>query len=149
MRTTLKGQTKQETSSNRHRFKKGYNENGAMIKDLSVNAGDTRDTSSIPGLGRYSEVGSGNPLQYPHLKISMVREVWQAIVHGIAKNADFPGGSDGKASVYNMGDPGLIPGPGRSPGEGNGSPLQCSCLENPMDGGAWWATVHGVAKSRT
>ena len=48
---------------------------------------------------------------------------------------DFPGGSDGKASVYNEGDPGLIPGWGRSPGEGNGNPLQYSCLENPMDGG--------------
>ena len=57
--------------------------------------------------------------------------------------------SDGKASVYNAGDPGLIPGSGRSPGEGNGNPLQYSCLENPMDGGAWWAAVHGVAKSRT
>ena len=50
---------------------------------------------------------------------------------------DFPGGSDGKAFVYNAGDPGLIPGSGRSPGEGNGNPLQYSCLENPMDGGAW------------
>ena len=62
---------------------------------------------------------------------------------------DFPGGSDGKASAYNAGDPGSIPGLGRSPGEGNGDPPQYSCLENPMDGGAWWATVHGVAKSRT
>ena len=49
---------------------------------------------------------------------------------------DFPGGSDGKASAYNAGDPGSIPGSGRSPGEGNGSPLQYSCLEKPMDGGA-------------
>ena len=62
---------------------------------------------------------------------------------------DFPGGSDGKASVYNAGDLGSIPGSGRSPGEGNGNPLQYSCLENPMDGRAWLATVHGVAKSRT
>ena len=54
-----------------------------------------------------------------------------------------------KASVCNAEDPGSIPGSGRSPGEGNGSPLQYSCLENPMDGGAWWATVHGVAKSWT
>ena len=104
----------------------------------------------------------------------------------------FPGGSDGKAFACNAGDPGLIPGSGRSPeegkvyplqysglensmdcivhgvvkswtrlsdfhlhtsypspGEGNGNPFQCSCLENPMDGGAWWAIVHGVAKSRT
>ena len=49
----------------------------------------------------------------------------------------------------NAGDAGLIPGSGRSPGEGNGNLLQYSCLENPMDRGAWWAIVHGVAKSRT
>ena len=61
----------------------------------------------------------------------------------------FPGGSYGKASAYNAGDPGSIPGSGRSPGEGNGNPLQYSCLENPTDRGIWWATVHGVAKSRT
>ena len=62
---------------------------------------------------------------------------------------NIPGGSDGKASVYNAGDPGSIPGLGRSPGEGNGNPLQDYCLENPMDRGAWWATAHGVAKSQT
>ena len=56
---------------------------------------------------------------------------------------DFPGGSDGKASACNVGDLGLIPESGRSLGEGNGNPLQCSRLENPMDGGAWWATVWG------
>ena len=50
---------------------------------------------------------------------------------------DLPGGSDGKASVYNAGDPGSIPGSGRSPGEGKGNPLQYHCLENPMDRGAW------------
>ena len=49
----------------------------------------------------------------------------------------FPGGSDGKASAYNAGYPGSIPGSGRSPGEGNGNPLQYSCLENPMDRGSW------------
>ena len=59
------------------------------------------------------------------------------------------GGSEDKASVCNAGDLGLIPGLGRSPGEGNGNPLQYSCLENPMDRGAWRATVHRVAKSRT
>ena len=62
---------------------------------------------------------------------------------------DFPGGSEVKASVCNVGELGSIPGSGRSPGEGNGNPLQYSCLENPMDRGAWWATAHGVAKSRT
>ena len=50
---------------------------------------------------------------------------------------DFPGGSDGKVSAYNAADPGSIPGLGRSSGEGNGNPLQYSCLENPMDRGAW------------
>ena len=61
----------------------------------------------------------------------------------------FPGGSEDKASAYNAGDLGSIPGLGRSPGEGNGNPLQYSCLENPTDGGAWWATVHRVSKSWT
>ena len=61
----------------------------------------------------------------------------------------FSGGSDGKESAYNAGDPGLIPGSGKSSGEGNGNALQYSCLENLMDGGAWKATVHGVAKSQT
>ena len=60
-----------------------------------------------------------------------------------------PGGSDGEASAYNAGDPSSIPASESSSGEGNGNPLQYSCLENPMDGGAWWATVYGVAKSRT
>ena len=54
-----------------------------------------------------------------------------------------------KASACNAGDPSLIPGSGRSPGEGNGNPLQYSFLENSMDGGAWWATVHGAAESDT
>ena len=61
----------------------------------------------------------------------------------------FPGGSEVKVSACNAGDLGSIPGLGRSPGEGNGNPFQYSCLENAMDGGAWWATVHGVAKSQT
>ena len=62
----------------------------------------------------------------------------------------FPGGSEVKSYASNAGDLGSIPGSGRSPGEENGNPLQYSCMENPMDGGAWWATlVHGVAKSRT
>ena len=55
---------------------------------------------------------------------------------GDSDGSDYPGGSDGKASAYNAGDPGSIPGLGRSSGEGNGTPLQYSCLENPMDGEA-------------
>ena len=61
----------------------------------------------------------------------------------------FPGGAEVKTSACNVGDLGSIPGSGISPGEGNGTPVQYSCLENPMDGGAWWAPYHGVAKSRT
>ena len=64
-------------------------------------------------------------------------------------NVCFPGGSDGKESACNAGNLGLIPGSGRSPREGNGNPLQYSCLENPKDRGAWQATVHGVTKSQT
>ena len=61
----------------------------------------------------------------------------------------FPGGSDGKESVSNAGDLSSVPGLGRSPGEGNGNPLQYSCLENSMDRGAWWVTVHRITKSQT
>ena len=61
----------------------------------------------------------------------------------------FPGGSDGKGSVCNVGDPGLIPGSGRPTGKGNGNPLQHSYLENPMDIRAWQASVHAVTKNWT
>ena len=77
-------------------------------------------------------------------KVHLVKVmVFPVVIYG------FPGGSEVKASACNVGDLGSIPGLGRSPGEGNGNPLQYSCLENPMDGGAWWATVHGVPKSGT
>ena len=58
-------------------------------------------------------------------------------------------GSDGEESACNAGDPGSMPGSERSPGEGTGYPLQYSCMENSMDRGTWWATVHGVTKSQT
>ena len=61
----------------------------------------------------------------------------------------FPGGSESKETPCNAGDPGLIPGLERSPGEGNGNPLQYSCLENSMDSRAWQAIVHEIAKSNT
>ena len=79
---------------------------------------------------------------HPHFEISLA-EHWSNLQMG------FPGGSEVKVSACNVGDLGSTPGSGRSPGEGNGNPLQYSCLENPMDRGAWWATVHGVAKSQT
>ena len=76
--------------------------------------------------------------------VVVVRELLIAVASLVE---DFPGGSDGEASCLQ--NPGSIPGLGRSPGEGNGNPLQNYCLESPMDRGAWQATVHGVAKSRT
>ena len=68
-------------------------------------------------------------------------------VHNLAWS--FPGGSNSKESACNVGDQGSIPGSEGYPAEGNGNPLQYSCLENSMDRGAWWVTVHEVAKSRT
>ena len=65
------------------------------------------------------------------------------------KDLGLPGSSDGKESACNAGDPSLIPGVGKSPGEGNGHPLQYSCLENPTDEGASRATVHVFTKSQT
>ena len=70
-----------------------------------------------------------------------------ALVLSLIIRSGVPGGSDGKESACSEGDPGSIPGSGRCPGEGSGDPLQCSCLEKPMDRGAWWATVLGVTKS--
>ena len=133
-----------------------------MLKNLSASAGGTRDSGSIPRLGKPPGEGNSYPVQYSCLKNSISRGAWQATVHGVTgldnwatnpiswkqqKNdpqsrgpwyvVSFPGGSEGKASAYNEGDPGLIPGLGRSPGEGNGNPLQYSCLENPMVWEAW------------
>ena len=72
-----------------------------------------------------------------------------SVLHMIVYIWGFPGGSEVKTSACNAGDLGSIPGLGKSPGEGNGNPLQYSCLKNPMYGGAFWATVHGVTKSQT
>ena len=97
------------------------------------------------------------PLQYSGLENSM-----DCIAHWVAKNRTrlsdfhfhsstkgFPGGSDGKEYARDAEDLGSIPGLRKSPGEENGDPLQYSCLENPMDRGTWWATVHRFPKSWT
>ena len=128
--------------------------------DSKESAYNGRDLGSVPGLGRSLEEGKGYPLQYSGLENSMAY-----VVHGVIKSQTlsdfhfhfslsqyqmgFPGGSDGKESACNAGNPGLILGSGRCPGEVNGHPLHYSCLENPKDKGAWWAIVHGVAKSWT
>ena len=116
-------------------------------KESACNAGEL---GSIPGLGRSPEEGKGYSLQYFGLENAM-----DCIVHGVAKSRTrlsdfhFPGGSVVKNLLANARHPGSIPGSGKSPGEGNGNPFQYSCLENPMDRGAWWATVRRVAKSCT
>ena len=92
----------------------------------------------------------------------MDSEVWRAVVHGVTKGrtrlSDFtsltkwkvlPRWLSGKESLRQAGDVGLVPGSGKSPGEGNGNPLQYSCLGNPMDRGAWQTTVRGVTKSQS
>ena len=79
----------------------------------------------------------------------MVSEERERDVYFLLVRTLTPSGSDGKEYACNAGDLGLIPGSGSSPGGGHGNLLHYSCLENPMDRGAWWATVHGIAKSRT
>ena len=74
---------------------------------------------------------------YFYFNIFIMSDCQAAFIMLIIQTKDFPGGSECKASAYNAGDPGSIPGSGRPPGEGNGNPLQYSCLENPMDRGAW------------
>ena len=83
--------------------------------------------------------GNGNPLQYSCLENPMDGRAWQATAHGVAKSQAQPSDFTSLTSLTSY----LIT------GEGNGSPLQCSHLENPMDRGAWWAMVHGVAESWT
>ena len=95
-------------------------------KESAFNAGDP---ASIPGSGRSLGEGVG----YSRAPVFM----------------GFPGGADSKESTCNVGNLGLIPGLGRSPGGGHGNPFQYPCLKNPMDRGAWRATVHGVTKSQT
>ena len=97
---------------------------GPVVKNSPCNAGDM---NSIPGQGtKVSHAATKSQCSQIHKKKKKKKKNW-----------DFPGGSDGKVSAYNVGDLGSIPGSGRSPGEGNGNPLQFSCLENPMDRGTW------------
>ena len=140
-----------------------------MVKNPLTSAGDIRDTGLIPGMGRSSGGGHSNPFQYPCLE--KPADPWWATVHAVAKrqtrpkwlsthacnelqvqlflntrcNEGKPWWLSGKESACHAGS---IPGLGRSPGRGNGNPLQCSCLENLTDRGAWWAAACGVTKNR-
>ena len=116
-----------------------------MIKNLPANAGDIRNSDSVPGSGGSPEGGNGSLFQYYRLKNPMDRGALQSTVHSVPESQKteatlhthylylgFPGGSDGKEIACNFRDPGSIPGSGTSPGEENGYPLQYSCLENFM-----------------
>ena len=117
-----------------------------VVKNPPANVVDIRDAGSIPGSGRSPGGGHGTPLQYSCLENPMGKGAWQGTVHGITKRRAWLKQPGGKESACNAGDLGLIPGSGRSPAEGSSNSLQYSCLENPMDRGAWWTTVHGVTK---
>ena len=118
-----------------------------VVKKSPASVGDERGVGSAPGLGRSPGEGHGNLLQYSCLENPMDRGAWQVatVRQDLATKErerematlGFPGGSDGKESACNAGDLGSIPRFGRSPGGGRGNPLQYSCLEKPMDGGAW------------
>ena len=120
-----------------------------VVKESACNVGDL---GSIPGLGRSPGEGKGYPLQYSGLENSM-----DCIVYRVTKSRTrlsdfhfhFSQVAQTKESACNVGDLGSVPGLGRSPAGGHGNPLQYSCLENPMDRGAWQATVHGITKSQT
>ena len=124
-------------------------------KSPPANAEDQERWVRSLGWGRFPEGAHDNPLQYSCLENPTARGSWQAAAHRVAKSRTqlkrlstythththahtvFPGGSVGELSACNGGDPGSIPGLGRSSGEDNGNPLQYSCLENSMDRGAW------------
>ena len=117
------------------------------VKNPPASAGDVRDLGSVPGLGRSPGGGHGNPLQCSFLENPMNRGAWWATVHRVTQSwtwpkllsthalhyVGFPGGSVANNPPANAGDMGLSPGPGRSPREENGNPLQYSCLGNSMD----------------
>ena len=114
---------------------------GSVVKNLPANAGDT---SLISGPGRSPGEGNGNPLQYSCLENPLDREAWEATVHWVTKSqtrlgnfTSVSGDSVVKNLPANAGDTSFISGSGRSPGGGNGNPLQYSCLGNPMDRRAW------------
>ena len=111
-----------------------------MVKNPSVTRERQAVMSSIPGLRRSPGGGPGNRLQYSCLENPMDRGEWWVRVYRVTKN------QIGMSKCRAPGGRGAIPGSGRSPGGGNGNPLQYSCQADSMSRGSWWATVHGVAK---
>ena len=127
----------------------GYLTNGRGLRDEKAEKETKLESVARCPKGNHTMAWA---LQWAHCPLNMVRlpscAFW-GFLEASTVIQGFPWGSDGKESTCNAGYPGSIPGSGRSPGEGNGYPLQYSCLGNPMDRGAWWAIVHGVAKSQT
>ena len=125
------------------------------LKHARVN----KETEKLPASNNMKHKGKGHRTQSPLEKVAgltvlsensqtLIRKEAEGTCRGEFKGEfkdyrGFPGGAEVKASACNVGDLGSIPGSARSPGKGNGNPLHYSCLENPMDGGACWATVHG------
>ena len=123
------------------RRKTSYTEiNSKWIKDLNVRPETIKPLEENIGK-TLSDINHSRILYDPPSRLMEIKakiNKWDLIkLKSFCTMKDLPGGSDGKASAYKAGDLGLIPGSGRSPGEGNGKPLQYSCLENLMDGGAW------------
>ena len=132
---------------------------GPRIRLLSLGIWSWEDKAQSTGLWKPMGFNYRNPTELGEIQTSLVRSVQKiSCAPGHKAKAEAwarptcwgsPGGSDGKESACNAGDLGLIPGWGRSPGEGNGNSLQYSCLVNSMDWGAWHFTVHGITKSWT
>ena len=138
-----------EDCSNYHTITLILRTSKAMLKILQVRLQQVRNWE-LPDVQAGLRKGRGIRDQTVniHWIIEKARE-FQKIIYFCFIHQGFPGGSDDKASACNAGDLGSIPWSWRSPGEGNGNPLQYSCLENSVDGGVCWATVHGVTKSWT
>ena len=122
-----------------------------LVIPLFLSLGDLKPQHPMLNESKYIGISILQSTSYfrSHLTSILFISVGNVLTRNRAASEGFPGGSNGKESACNAGDPGSIPGLGRSPGEGNGNPPQYSCLENPMDKEGWKATAHGVRESQT
>ena len=130
---------------------------GLSVKALqSMNGSYNPPENFLDDFSKHPGTPSPGSILYEFLSLnfpehaSNINQGTNKILREVDSNLGSPGGSDSKESAAcKAGNTDLVPGLGRSPGEGNSSPLHCSCLGNSMDRGTWWATVHGIAKSQT